>query len=106
MVRWGQAPISPDHLAAARAVFSPDTYDAVLGSDAEARGEGPADGIGAFAGPAFDPARILSIKSFRACSTPYLHEESAACLFLRCTMILQAAYADAALSSKPPLPRF
>jgi ABC-type nitrate/sulfonate/bicarbonate transport system substrate-binding protein len=58
MVRWGQAPISPDHLAAARAVFSPDTYDAVLGSDAEARGEGPADGIGAFAGPAFDPARI------------------------------------------------
>jgi NitT/TauT family transport system ATP-binding protein len=58
MVRWGQALMSNDLLAAARAVFSPDLYDAVLGREANIAADDPADGIGAFAGPAFDPARI------------------------------------------------
>lgn len=64
MVRWGQAASSPALLAAARAVFRPDLYDAALGRDAieaahAARAPGePADGIGAFAGPPFDPTDI------------------------------------------------
>ncbi len=54
MVRWGQAPLSDELLAAAKAVFRPDLYDAALeAKDGNGRGE-PADGIGAFAGPAFD----------------------------------------------------
>ena len=58
MVRWGQAPLSPELLAAAKAVFRPDLYDAALGGAvAPAAGE-PADGIGAFAGPPFDPDDI------------------------------------------------
>ena len=58
MVRWGQAPLSADLLAAAKAVFRPDLYDAML-PDEPASGAGePADGIGAFAGPAFDPNDI------------------------------------------------
>jgi ABC-type nitrate/sulfonate/bicarbonate transport system substrate-binding protein len=60
MVRWGQAPLSADLLAAAKAVFRPDLYDATLpGEAALATGE-PADGIGAFTGPAFDPDDIES----------------------------------------------
>jgi NitT/TauT family transport system ATP-binding protein len=60
MVRWGQAPLSPELLAAAKAVFRPDLYDAALAvSDAEPAGE-PADRIGAFAGPAFDPNDIAA----------------------------------------------
>ena len=31
MVRWGQAPLSDELLAAAKAVFRPDLYDAALG---------------------------------------------------------------------------
>jgi ABC-type nitrate/sulfonate/bicarbonate transport system substrate-binding protein len=61
MVRWGQAPVSGDLLAAARAVFSFAAYDTVLGSEAERPGEEPADGIGAFTGLAFDPARIADL---------------------------------------------
>jgi NitT/TauT family transport system ATP-binding protein len=58
MVRWRQAPLSTELLAAARAVFRPDLFEAALPSEpAAAFGEG-ADGIGAFAGPAFDPNGI------------------------------------------------
>jgi NitT/TauT family transport system ATP-binding protein len=54
MVRWGQAPLSPQLLADAKAVFRPDLYDAAMdGMDAIPPGE-PGDGIGAFAGPPFD----------------------------------------------------
>lgn len=53
MVRWGQASISPEALAVAKAVFRPDLYDAALGVDAGATGE-PSDAVGAFAGPPFD----------------------------------------------------
>ncbi len=54
MVRWGQAPLSAEMLAAAKAVFRPDLFDPAPGDvKAELAGE-PADGIGAFAGPAFN----------------------------------------------------
>ncbi len=60
MVRWGQTPMSPGLLAAAKGVFRPDLYDEAVG-DAEAHGLGdPADGIGAFAGAPFDPDNIAS----------------------------------------------
>ena len=60
MVRWGQAPLAPDLLAAAKAVFRPDLYDAAIGrNDAKTAGE-PDDGIGAFTGPAFDPNDIAA----------------------------------------------
>ena len=54
MVRWGQAPLTAEMLAAAKAVFRPDLFDAAS-ADAtpDLLGE-PADGIGAFAGPRFD----------------------------------------------------
>ena len=56
MVRWGQARMRPDALQIAMGVFRPDLYDAALGRP----GKAPAgsEGIGAFAGPAFDPADI------------------------------------------------
>jgi ABC-type nitrate/sulfonate/bicarbonate transport system substrate-binding protein len=58
MVRWGQAPLSAELLATAKAVFRPDLYDAAVGhSEPDMSGE-PADGIGAFAGPSFDPNNI------------------------------------------------
>jgi NitT/TauT family transport system ATP-binding protein len=58
MVRWGQAPLSRDLLAAAKGVFRSDLYDAILGpGDAQPASE-PADGVGAFAGNAFDPDDI------------------------------------------------
>jgi NitT/TauT family transport system ATP-binding protein len=45
-------------LKLAKAVCRPDLYDAALGtSDASSPAE-PRDGIGAFAGPAFDPDDI------------------------------------------------
>ena len=50
MVRWGQTALSPEGLATAKAVFRPDLYDAALGTTG-----GAADGVGAFAGPEFDP---------------------------------------------------
>jgi two-component system, oxyanion-binding sensor len=58
MVRWGQAPLSREMLAAAKAVFRPDLYDAALGKPMPATAGGPGDGIGVFAGPAFDPDNI------------------------------------------------
>jgi ABC-type nitrate/sulfonate/bicarbonate transport system substrate-binding protein len=54
MVRWGQAPLSREMLEAAKAVWRPDLYDAALGLPAAPSPGEPADGIGAFAGPAFD----------------------------------------------------
>jgi NitT/TauT family transport system ATP-binding protein len=55
MVRWGQAQLSPELLAAAQAVFRPDLYDAALGRPPPASVDQPLDGIGAFTGPRFDP---------------------------------------------------
>jgi two-component system, oxyanion-binding sensor len=52
MVRWGQAPLSEELLAAAKGVFRPDLFDAALELDAT-NTPIPADGIGAFAGPRF-----------------------------------------------------
>ena len=60
MVRWGQAPLSREKLAAARTVFRPDLYDVAIGSAATPAPHEPADGIGAFAGPAFDPDDIAA----------------------------------------------
>jgi NitT/TauT family transport system ATP-binding protein len=58
MVRWGQAPLSAELLANAKAVFRPDLFDAALaGQPPDMAGE-PADGIGAFAGPVFDSNNI------------------------------------------------
>lgn len=54
MVRWGQAPMSDVLLADAMATFRPDLYDEVLGPHDLAPASEPADGVGAFAGPAFD----------------------------------------------------
>jgi two-component system, oxyanion-binding sensor len=58
MVRWGQAPLSAELLATAKAVFRPDLYDAAIGEAKPDLSGEPADGIGAFAGPAFDPNNI------------------------------------------------
>jgi NitT/TauT family transport system ATP-binding protein len=60
MVRWGQAPLSEELRDAAMAVFRADLYDAALGpAPAKIAGE-PPDGIGAFAGPAFNPRDIAA----------------------------------------------
>ncbi len=58
IVRWGQAPMSEESLITAQAVFRPDLYDAAVGKAPAAGPSEPSDGIGAFAGPAFDPANI------------------------------------------------
>jgi two-component system, oxyanion-binding sensor len=58
MVRWRQAEFSSEHLAAAQAVFRPDLYDMILGASPALPAGEPADHIGAFAGPPFDPAKI------------------------------------------------
>jgi hypothetical protein len=60
MVRWGQAPMSADLLAAAKDVFRPDLYDLALGAGGPLPASEPADGIGAFSGPAFDPNNIAA----------------------------------------------
>jgi ABC-type nitrate/sulfonate/bicarbonate transport system substrate-binding protein len=71
MVRWGQAPLSAELLGAAKAVFRPDLYDAALEQgDAPGAGE-PADGIGAFAGPAFDPKDIADHLAAWAIKRPH-----------------------------------
>lgn len=68
MVRWGQAAITPEALAIAKAVFRPDLYDGALGLRGEAD-SGALGSVGAFAGPAFDPGDIVgylaSFKVFR-----------------------------------------
>ena len=58
MVRWGQAPMSEELLKASQAVFRPDLYDEVFGAPAPRPAGEPADGIGAFAGAAFDASNI------------------------------------------------
>jgi two-component system, oxyanion-binding sensor len=60
MVRWGQAQQSDELLAAAKAVFRPDLFDAIVQSEEAILTTTPADGIGAFAGPAFDAQDITS----------------------------------------------
>jgi NitT/TauT family transport system ATP-binding protein len=63
MVRWRQAPLSADLLAAAKAVFRPDMFDAALGGGKPDLSGEPADGIGAFAGAAFNPTDIAGYLS-------------------------------------------
>src|SRR5262249_46843021 len=58
MVRWRQAAFSRENLAAAEAVFRPDLYDAGLGPSPAPAAGAPQGPVGAFAGPAFDPAKI------------------------------------------------
>jgi two-component system, oxyanion-binding sensor len=65
IVRWGQAPLSEDLLAAAKGVFRPDLFDAALQNN-EANAAALADGIGAFAGPAFDAEDITGHLNFWA----------------------------------------
>jgi NitT/TauT family transport system ATP-binding protein len=60
MVRWGQAPLSKEMTEAAMAVFRPDLYDAALGTAPSKYPGVPADGIGAFSGPAFNPRDIAA----------------------------------------------
>ena len=54
MVRWGQVLMSTESLAEAKATFRPDLYDFILGPSAAMPAGEPADGVGAFTGPAFD----------------------------------------------------
>jgi len=54
MVRWRQASLSAERLAAARAVFRPDLFDAALAGEPSRAADAPADGVGAFTGAAFD----------------------------------------------------
>jgi two-component system, oxyanion-binding sensor len=58
MVRWGHAPLSSELLNFAKQVFRTDIYDAVLGKGVPLPADEPADGVGAFVGPAFDPNDI------------------------------------------------
>jgi ABC-type nitrate/sulfonate/bicarbonate transport system substrate-binding protein len=65
MVRWGQAAIAPEALAIAMGVFRPDLYDAALGIRGETD-RGAVGSVGAFAGPAFDPADMAGyLASFK-----------------------------------------
>ena len=64
MVRWGQTQRTDAGLQTAMAVFRPDLYDAATGGKG-GNGHSVADGVGAFAGPAFDPRDISGyLKSF------------------------------------------
>jgi NitT/TauT family transport system ATP-binding protein len=60
MVRWGQAPMSAELLATAKAVFRPDLYDAAVEPEAGQSPSEPTDGIGAFTGPAFNADDIAA----------------------------------------------
>lgn len=60
MVRWGQAPLSGESLNLAKAVFRGDLFDAATGTSPSPNGDEPADGIGAFTGPAFEPDDIAA----------------------------------------------
>ncbi len=57
MVRWGQTSLSLQALKTAQAVFRPDLYDEALGRTSPSEMD-VADGVGAFAGRAFDPTDI------------------------------------------------
>ncbi|HEX4556682.1 MAG TPA: CmpA/NrtA family ABC transporter substrate-binding protein [Xanthobacteraceae bacterium] len=71
MVRWGQAPLSAELLGAAKAVFRPDLYDAALAAGEPLTTGEPADGIGAFAGPPFDPNDIAGHLAAWEIKRPY-----------------------------------
>jgi len=58
MVRWGQTTPSAELLAAAKASFRPELYDAALGARKKPA-RLPEDGVGAFTGEAFDPDNIF-----------------------------------------------
>jgi NitT/TauT family transport system ATP-binding protein len=58
MVRWGQALMSAEGLAEAKATFRPDLYDEILGPQPQLPASEPADRVGAFTGPAFDPDNL------------------------------------------------
>jgi two-component system, oxyanion-binding sensor len=58
MVRWGQAAYSPEALERAKKVFRSDLYDAALGAPSVSHDAG--DGVGAFAGPAFNANDIAA----------------------------------------------
>jgi NitT/TauT family transport system ATP-binding protein len=60
MVRWGQVPLSRELLAAAKAVFRDDLFDAALNGTAKKRAAGSEEDVGAFAGPMFDPDNIAA----------------------------------------------
>jgi len=60
MVRWGQAPMTAPLLSAAEAVFRPDLHADALGDIGMPASGGPADRIGAFAGPPFRPDDIAA----------------------------------------------
>jgi len=63
MVRWGQAPLSPELLMTARSVYRPDLYDAAIGHTDGRPDEAAGDGIGAFAGPPFNPVAVTQYLS-------------------------------------------
>jgi NitT/TauT family transport system ATP-binding protein len=58
MVRWGQAPLSDALRDGAMGVFRPNIFDRVVGPPSTPLASRPADGVGAFAGPAFDAMDI------------------------------------------------
>ena len=58
MVRWGQAPLSPDLADDARAVYRADLFDAALGATQARPQDLAGDRIGAFTGPVFDDGNI------------------------------------------------
>ena len=60
MVRWGQAPLTAEMLAGAKAVFRPDLFDATLDSKKPDLAGEPTDGIGAFVGPRFNADDIVA----------------------------------------------
>jgi NitT/TauT family transport system ATP-binding protein len=60
MVRWGQALLSTEGLVEAKATFRPDLYDEILGPQPPLPASEPADRVGAFTGPAFDPDNIAA----------------------------------------------
>jgi NitT/TauT family transport system ATP-binding protein len=63
MVRWGQAAISHEAAAIAKAVFSSELYDAALGKEAAAA---LSDAVGAFTGPPFDAEDVAGhLASFK-----------------------------------------
>ena len=57
MVRWGQAPLSPDMLKTAEAVFRPDLYDAALGKAGGINTDVP-DAVGAMV-PTISPLLVI-----------------------------------------------
>ena len=67
MVRWDQAPMSADLLAAAKACFRPDLYDSALGRTTKSSAV-PAEHIGAFTGPRFDADDVAAYLAAAKCA--------------------------------------